>query len=341
MAGVSNLNNFTFGFFNSVNGDRKYEAKEFSTIFEGIIRDGVYESVGDRFMVKESTIPDNKVQILEGRAWLNNIWIKNDSINVITLPDPGLVLDRIDAVCIEINESNIATSAGTPGRTANIVVISGTEASNPARPNLLNNEEIHQYALAYVYRHNGRDTTVRQSDITNNVGSSSLPYVTGPLQVHSVEQMVAQWNAQFNNWSNNVHTEFINWSDREKSEFTTWSNRQKTEFINWSDREKSEFLDWVNVNHEILESYIGGAVIDELNDRLHSLEDIYTGTLSAGYTTITINSNKIKTNSALSFYTSKYGVNPRTVSVSNGSVTLTFVAQSENITVGVKVDGTI
>lgn len=319
MADVSNLNNFSFGFFNSLNGDRKYEAKDFGRIFEGIIMDGVYESIGQRFQVRQSDTPDNRVQIDSGSAWLDGIWVKNDSTNVIVMPGPDLILDRIDAVCIEINKTNEPTALGTPGRSVEIVVVQGLPASSPVRPNLTVNEELQQYALAYIRRYPGRDETIRQADITNNVGSKELPYVTGPLEQHDISDMVAQWNAQFDDWSKNIHAEFIAWSDREKS----------------------EFLDWINVNHEILESYIGGAVIDELNDRLHSLEDIYSGILSSGATTITINSNKINTNSVLSFYTSKYGVNPRTVSVSNGSVTLTFVAQSEDITVGVKVDGTI
>ncbi len=33
----------TFGFYNSVNGDRKYDAIQMSSIFDGIIRDGVFQ----------------------------------------------------------------------------------------------------------------------------------------------------------------------------------------------------------------------------------------------------------------------------------------------------------
>ena len=41
----------TSGFFDSVSGDRTYDADQMSTYFEGLISDGVYENVGDRFAV--------------------------------------------------------------------------------------------------------------------------------------------------------------------------------------------------------------------------------------------------------------------------------------------------
>lgn len=66
---------------------------------------------------------------------------------------------------------------------------------------------------------------------------------------------------------------------------------------------------------------------------------ITKGTLSAGDTTITLSDSNIKENSALSFYTSIYGLSPTEVSTSAGSVTLTFDAQESDIEVGVRVDG--
>lgn len=66
---------------------------------------------------------------------------------------------------------------------------------------------------------------------------------------------------------------------------------------------------------------------------------ITTATLLAGSTAIIINDARITSNSILSFFTSIYGVNPETVTVTLGSVTLTFEAQSEDMEVGVRVDG--
>ena len=66
---------------------------------------------------------------------------------------------------------------------------------------------------------------------------------------------------------------------------------------------------------------------------------IKKSTLAAGATLIAISDPRITTDSALSFYTSIYGVNPTAVSVAAGKVTLTFDAQSAAMEVGVRVDG--
>lgn len=62
-----------------------------------------------------------------------------------------------------------------------------------------------------------------------------------------------------------------------------------------------------------------------------------TGTLTAGQTSLTLSNASITTSSTLDFYTDVFGVNPTNVSVSTGSVTLTFPVQVNNIGVKVRV----
>ena len=60
-----------------------------------------------------------------------------------------------------------------------------------------------------------------------------------------------------------------------------------------------------------------------------------TGTLTAGLTSITFQNENITDNCDITPFTSVYGVNPTAISTSNGSITLTFKAQTQDI--GVKV----
>ena len=60
-----------------------------------------------------------------------------------------------------------------------------------------------------------------------------------------------------------------------------------------------------------------------------------TSTLPAGQTTLTFTDSAITANSTIDVYTSVYGVNPEGMTVSSGSLTLTFDVQSSNV--GVKV----
>lgn len=68
-----------------------------------------------------------------------------------------------------------------------------------------------------------------------------------------------------------------------------------------------------------------------------SVEFELTGTLTAGSTSITLSDAAITPSSTIEIFTEVYGVSPTAVSVSNGSVTMTFEAQASNMGVKVRV----
>lgn len=101
----------TYGFYNSLNGDRKYNAEQVSSLFDGLIIDGVFASVGTAFAVKATTGITVNVGI--GKAWFNHTWTLNDSILPLEAPEAEVLLDRIDAVVLEVDatESVRATAS--------------------------------------------------------------------------------------------------------------------------------------------------------------------------------------------------------------------------------------
>ncbi|MBO5887457.1 MAG: hypothetical protein J6Q60_05500 [Bacteroidaceae bacterium] len=129
-----------------------------------------------------------------------------------------MVLDRIDAVVIEVDHSESV-------RMGDIKVVKGTPSSNPQRPAMANTANKHQYPLAYIYRKAG-STEIDQADITNMVGTSSCPYITGILQVQNIDNIVAQWNAQWNKW----YSEKVSQTDSDASELMAG---MKSEFDIW------------------------------------------------------------------------------------------------------------
>ncbi|NEM83702.1 hypothetical protein G3V89_23310, partial [Escherichia coli] len=86
----------TSGFFNSLDGDRKYDARQMSEIFDGVILDGVFMSIGDAL----KTVPSSgmTVAVGSGRAWFLHTWTKNDSDYLITVSPAESVLNRIDTI---------------------------------------------------------------------------------------------------------------------------------------------------------------------------------------------------------------------------------------------------
>lgn len=191
----------TYGFYNSVNGDRKYNSVQMASIFDGIIKDGVFATEGSAMAVTADS--GLTVKVGTGRAWFNHTWTLNDAIYLVTAEASELLLDRIDAVVLEINSSEEV-------RANNIKIIKGTPSSNPVKPQMVDNEHVHQHPLCYIYR-TANSTEITQADITNAIGTTECPFVTGVLSVVTIDDFIAQWSAEFKQWS-----------DAEKEEFTTW-----------------------------------------------------------------------------------------------------------------------
>lgn len=206
----------TSGFFNSLNGDRRYNAEQMSAIFDGIINDGVFANIGTAFGVKADT--GNGITVGIGRAWFNNTWLLNDAILPITADASEVLLDRYDAVVIEIDHSD-AVRAGS------IKIVKGTPSSSPPRPTMVSTLEVHQYPLAYIYRKAGSSSIV-QENITNMIGTSSCPYITGILQVMNIDNIVAQWQDQWARW-------FVKETEEGNNQMSQWMGNKQLEFNTW------------------------------------------------------------------------------------------------------------
>ena len=177
----------TSGFFNSKNHDRKYDATQISTLFEGLIKDGVYQGVGNIFKVSASS--GMNVTVDTGRAWFNNTWTRNDAKIVLTVSASEQILNRIDAVVLEVNNLEDV-------RSNSIKIVKGTPASSPAKPSLTKNDNVHQYPLAYITV-DANVTAITQQKIQNAVGTSACPFVTGIIDTIDVDDLITQWSSEF------------------------------------------------------------------------------------------------------------------------------------------------
>ena len=181
------------GFFNSVNHDRLYDAEQLSSIFDGVIVDGVYENIGEAFNVTAYPDAYNTVLVGTGRAWFNHTWTFNDSRFSITLDPPNEMLGRIDAIVIDVNKERDT-------RKNSIIYLKGDEATPDFPPALINTENHHQYPIAYITRHAEQNGPIKQSDIEITVGTGACPIATGVLEAQNLENLMQQLDAEFNEW---------------------------------------------------------------------------------------------------------------------------------------------
>lgn len=187
----------TYGFYNSLNKDRMYNAEQMSAIFDGIITDGVFSAIGDALMPVAGT--GMQVIVKTGKCWFNSTWTLNDAQLPLDIETADVSLTRIDAIVVEIN-SAVATRANS------IKIIKGTPSANPAKPTLSATETLHQYALGYVTVA-ANATSITSGDIEVNVGKSSCPFITSVLQQTDVDELFNQWEAEFNTWFTNIQAQ--------------------------------------------------------------------------------------------------------------------------------------
>lgn len=192
----------TFGFYNSKNGDRVYDAHQMSSIFSGIIQDGVFEHFpgeNQHFHVEWlDGQMGNKVVVGPGRAWFNDTWTDNDANLTLTIDPPNAdpTIDRIDAIVLEINKTNnVDTISNVPGRTNAFIVVRGTEANynDVVKPTLRNGNGIYQYYIALV-----RSTQTDGRHYISNMVGSTTPYIIGAVQSVSTEDVLQNWTQRFN-----------------------------------------------------------------------------------------------------------------------------------------------
>jgi len=182
----------TYGFYDSLSGDRKYNADQMSRIFDGILTDGVFQSIGTAMIVTSATGMSVNVGI--GRAWFNHTWTYNDAVLTVTIPTSETVLNRIDTVVVEVN-----TDLGV--RANSIKVIKGTPGSVPVAPTLSNTTTLKQYGLADIYVA-ANVTSINAGNITNRVGTTGTPFVTGIITTIDATTLFAKFQNDFNAWFN-------------------------------------------------------------------------------------------------------------------------------------------
>lgn len=263
-----------YGFYNSLDGDRKYNAMDMGRLFDGIIRDGVFMSIGTALMVEAAG--EMYVNVGIGRAWFNSTWTHNDAILPLRLDPCDILLNRIDAVVLECNINDNV-------RMNDIKIVKGEEASVAVRPTLSKENNCYQYPLAYISIA-GTAEEITQANITNMVGTNSTPFVTGILETMDIDALIAQWGAQWSEWKTAVETDNDEWSANERAEFQAWCENEQNTMSTWieayqadlkltadgfkdfRDAKESDFFIWFEAIKANLDENAAGNLQNQIND---------------------------------------------------------------------------
>ena len=161
----------TSGFFNSINGDRTYDALQMSQIFDGLIKDGIIKNWLDGFKVSFQIPSAHAVVIGTGRAWFDHVWVNNDTPLQVNLSQPNATYSRYDVIALKIDLT---------GRKAEIAVFEGVPSATPAVPTVTSTATLKYYPLANVLRR--KSAYVVGSDVTDQRGVAPTNWAAALLE---------------------------------------------------------------------------------------------------------------------------------------------------------------
>lgn len=174
----------TYGFFNSVDGDRRYTADQMSTYFKGLISDGVYEGVGSALVV---TAGDGMtVNVGTGRAIIDCKWINLDGVESLPISPASPTQARYTAVVVRLDREN---------RQMVLTTVDGEPAASPVMPEIGDDE----LCLAMVYV-TANAVSISQVNITDMRGSQYCLWVTGLIDQLDTSTLFLQWQTAFDEW---------------------------------------------------------------------------------------------------------------------------------------------
>lgn len=142
------------GFWDSVNGDRRYSGRQILGVFNGLVSDGIVKGYKNSMQVR---INSNKLQIRPGRAFLSygsyeGIWADIDTETEITVSSADSYLGRCDAVVLTLRggsrEVTVDYVTGIPS--SNYLAYDGWPSSIAGN----------QFIIALVLRNPGTGTTI-------------------------------------------------------------------------------------------------------------------------------------------------------------------------------------
>ncbi|MDE5753124.1 MAG: hypothetical protein K2H89_01055 [Oscillospiraceae bacterium] len=188
----------TCGFFDSIDGDRKYSADDISNFFLKLISNGVFATPANEMQVTATSCMT--VKISPGWGFINCKWIHNDADFYLTLDEPDMVLNRADRIVLRLDKNTrtieIAVKKGTPGETA-------------FAPALQRDETIWELSLAYIYVWAGH-TEITQADIADERGNTDVcGWIKCLIDQIDTTNLFAQYDAAFWIWFNGIKDSFI------------------------------------------------------------------------------------------------------------------------------------
>ena len=190
-----------YGFFDSINGDRTYNADQISEYFLKLISNGVFATPSNSMQVTATS--GLNVKVSAGWGFINCKWVKNDNDYALQLDAADTSFARIDRVVLHLDTTSTH-------RCITIEVKKGTPAATPAPPTLTRESGVYELSLAQIAIA-ANATSITQANITDERADTSVcGYVTGLIDQIDTTNLFAQFICPYflGRWRRSAHLPF-------------------------------------------------------------------------------------------------------------------------------------
>ncbi|WP_313758573.1 hypothetical protein [Tissierella sp.] len=220
------------GFFNSINGDRRYDASRFAEYFSTFIGNGVFPNPSTGLQVVSNN--DMTVTVKAGKAWIDGYILINDDDYILNIDVADGVLNRIDRVVLRYD---------VVGREIRIEIKKGTFASSPVAPSLQRDADVYELGIADI-RINRGAVSITQANITDLRLSTGLCGI-----VHGTVDQVD---------TTTLFNQYKNWYEQITGQAEIDMEEMKQQF-------EQEFLIWFDGIKNILDENAAANLLNMIN----------------------------------------------------------------------------
>lgn len=175
-----------YGFFPSVEGDRKVLSTTLAQFFSEIWSNGVFNNG-----LKIETNDDMSVTLKAGVAFINGYWYINDSDKIFNLDASDVNQGRIDSIVLRFSREN-----------RNIIsdILIGAYADNPVATELERNSNVHELRLYKINVPIGTEKITESLIEDCRYNTNDCGAVVNMIQHLDTTEIFAQYESAFNDW---------------------------------------------------------------------------------------------------------------------------------------------
>ena len=198
----------TYGFFNSIDSDRVYNADQMSKYFKGLISNGVYLNVGGAFKVTASG-DGLSVNVATGRGIIDCKWVESDAVETVTLNAADPSKARYTAITLRLSYGDRLIALGFHD---------GVAAASPSKPMPIRTAENYELVLAYVLVPAGATSITQAQIIDSRADTSVCGWVSGIIDQVDTGQLFDQFNTAYQQ----MLVDMQQWQVAQKAQYEEW-----------------------------------------------------------------------------------------------------------------------